>query len=123
LEQGFSGIMKTQVAALEKLATEITECRSMEVFSKTRFQQAYQIAMAEQDPKMYRQMMAAKTLKEHLRETAEAALTLYQETENRLREEQGMGDQAKFIAAEIVFAEMIQFSKPENLLEKLFKLD
>lgn len=81
----------------------------MEVFNKARFQQAYQMAMAEQAPKMYRGLMAARTLKEHLRETAEEALVLYQETEKRLREEQGMGDQAKFIAAEIVFAEMIQF--------------
>ena len=81
----------------------------MEVFNKARFQQAYQIALAEQAPKEYRSLMRERRLKAHLQEISEEALVLYQETEKRLREEQGMGDQAKFIAAEIVFAEMIQF--------------
>lgn len=81
----------------------------MEVFSKTRFQQAYQIAMAEQAPKEYRRLMRDKRLKEHIQEVTEEAWSMYEETEKRLREEQGMGVQAKFIAAEIVFAEMIQF--------------
>lgn len=81
----------------------------MEVFSKTRFQQAYQIAMAEQAPKEYRRLMKEKRLKEHIQEVTAEAWSMYQETEKRLREEQGLGDQARFIAAEIVYAEMIQF--------------
>jgi hypothetical protein len=81
----------------------------MELFSKVRFQQAYQIAMAERAPKEYRRMMKEKQLKEHIQEVTVEAWGMYQETEKRLREEQGLGDQARFIAAEIVFAEMIQF--------------
>lgn len=79
----------------------------MELFSKARFQQAYQIALKERSPKEYRRLMREKRLKDHIQETTEAAWTMYMETERRLREEQGMALQSKFIAAEIVFAEML----------------
>ena len=81
----------------------------MEIFSKTKFQQAYQLAMSQQAPKEYRAMMKAGTFKDHLREVGLAALSMYEETVSRLTEDEGAGDEAKFIAAEVVFAEMIRF--------------
>ncbi len=86
----------------------------MEVFNRTRFRQAYQIGMAQQAPKMYRELQAAGTLKEHLAETADEAQLMYDETVNHLKATQSMGDEAKFMAAEIVFAEMIQFPQERD---------
>ncbi|MGZ9097764.1 MAG: hypothetical protein ACXW30_05665 [Micavibrio sp.] len=65
--------------------------------------------MSQQAPKMYREINQAGVLKEHLTEIADEAQEMYEATLNRLKTTQAMGDEAQFIAAEIVFAEMIQF--------------
>lgn len=95
----------------------------MQVFSKTRFQQAYQIAMSQQAPKLYRELRVAGTLNQHLHDIGHEARQMYDQTVEHLKQSQGMSEgQAEMIAAEIVFAEMIQFPETENLHEKLFKL-
>lgn len=95
----------------------------MEVFSKTRFKQAYQIAMSQQAPKTYRELRVAGTLNQHLQEIGDEARQMYDQTVEHLKQSQGMSEgQAEMIAAEIVFAEMIQFPETENPHEKLFKL-
>ncbi|HOO50248.1 MAG TPA: hypothetical protein PLK94_03055 [Alphaproteobacteria bacterium] len=82
----------------------------MQAFNKTRFQQAYQIAMAEQAPQMYRELIKTKALKQHLQETAEEAQQMYDYTVKHLKSTQGMSHtEAGLVAAEIVFADMIQF--------------
>lgn len=82
----------------------------MEVFSKTRFQQAYQMAMAEQAPKMHRELMKAGTLKEHLLETANEAQAMYEHQVEFLMEKHQMDrGQAGAIATDQVFAEYIRF--------------
>lgn len=98
----------------------------MQIFSKTRFKQAYQIAMSQQVPRMYRQLNADGALQQHLQETAESARLMYDETVEHLKSSQGMSEgQAEMTAAEIVFAEMIQFpdeteSTESSLTEQLF---
>lgn len=82
----------------------------MEMFNKERFKQAYQIAMAQEHPALFRQMMREKMLKKHLTETADEAEKNYQEQVRSLKEKRGMDEaQAKAVATEIVFHEMIQF--------------
>jgi len=86
----------------------------MATFDKTRFRQAYQMAMAQQAPKMYRELMAAGTLKEQVQETADEAQLIYEETIQFLKKKRGMGNEAMSIASEIVFAEMIQFPQEQD---------
>lgn len=81
----------------------------MEVFSKTRFKQAYQMAMSQNVPRSYRIMKANGSLADHLSEMADEAQQMYESTMRHLRENKGMGDEATFIATEIVFADLIQF--------------
>lgn len=81
----------------------------MATFDKTRFRQAYQMAMAQQAPKMYRELMAEKILKDYLAEIADEAAQMHKATMEHLQKNKGMGSEAESIATEIVFAEMIQF--------------
>jgi len=67
------------------------------------------MAMAEQAPRMYRELRVAKTLKLQIEETANLAQTIYDETLEHLQKNKGMGDEAQFMASEIVFHDFIQF--------------
>ena len=80
-----------------------------EVFNVQIFKQAYQKAMAEKAPTQYREAIKNRTIKEIVTEAGEQAQLLYQETVEKLQNQEKMGDEAKHIATEIVFNEMIQF--------------
>ena len=81
----------------------------MATFSKQGFSQAYQIAMAQQAPRMYRDLQKARTLKEHLKEIADQASAQYRGQVEHLVEMGNTPDQADRTATEVVFHEMIQF--------------
>ncbi len=82
----------------------------MKMFNKARFQQAYQMAMAEKAPKIYRERIKEKTLQRHLREIADEAQAMYDGQVEFLMEKRQMEPgQADMVATEQVFAEFIQF--------------
>jgi hypothetical protein len=91
----------------------------MTPFNKTRFRQAYQMAMNEQAPKMYKELRSSGTLEAHLKDISDEAQKLYESTLKHLQDNQGMGSEATFVATEIVFGELIKFAETKPSLMSL----